>query len=129
MIWGMPAMQSLWRLRSIPDNEAPVSVGFDAMLARNEDVGAFVSGLQVHRNGVRFTVEVRTRKPLFENGDLHSPVHGEGRAALQLGVKLADGRRCVHDWQGFRRRERCGAVALGASRPATEAGGLGAGDS
>jgi hypothetical protein len=87
---------------------APVSLAFDAMLASNEDVAVFVSGLQVHRNGVRFTAEVRTRKPLFENGDLHSAVHGEGTAGLQLGVELADGRSCVHDWRGF--RDPAGAV-------------------
>jgi len=70
------------------------------MLARTGDVAVFLSGLRVHRNGVRFTVEVRTRTRLFENGDLTTAVHGQGRAALQLGVELSDGRRCAHDRRG-----------------------------
>ncbi|HEX6247801.1 MAG TPA: hypothetical protein VFZ64_08035 [Nocardioidaceae bacterium] len=87
---------SHWRRRSVPDNEAPVSVAFDAILARNEDAAVFLSGLRVYRNGVRFTVEARTRTRLFESGDLHSALHDHGPTAVLLGIELADGRRCTH---------------------------------
>lgn len=73
---------SLWRRRSVPENEAPVSVAFDAMLAGNEDAAVFLSGLRVYRNGVRFTIEARTRTRLFEGGDLHSALHDHGPTAL-----------------------------------------------
>ena len=91
---------SLWRRRSVPENEAPVSVAFDAMLAGNEDAAVFLSGLRVYRNGVRFTIEARTRTRLFEGGDLHSALHDHGPTALLLGIELADGRHCTHFRRG-----------------------------
>jgi hypothetical protein len=93
---GSTDLESLWRRRSVPENEVPVSVAFDCMLARNEDAAVFLSGLRVYRNGVGFAVEVRTRTRLFEGGDVHSALHDHGPTALLLGIELADGRRCTH---------------------------------
>lgn len=89
--------ESLWRRRDVPENEAPVSVAFDAILARNDDAAVFLSGLQVFRNGVRFAIEVRTRSRLFAGSDLRSALHEQGPTVLLLGVELADGRRCTRD--------------------------------
>jgi hypothetical protein len=93
--------ESLWRRRSVPGNQAPVSVAFDAILAGTDDAAAFVSGLQIYRNGVRFTIEVRTRTVLFGRGNLSSVLHDHGPTALLIGVELADGRRCTHDRRGM----------------------------
>ena len=92
--------ESLWRRRSVPENHVPVSVAFDAMLARTDGAAVFMSGLAVYRNGVRFTIEVRTRTHLFDGGNLPSVLHDHGPTALLLGVELADGRRCTHDRRG-----------------------------
>jgi hypothetical protein len=102
---------SLWRQQSVPENQAPVSVAFDVVLARTEDVAVFVSGLHVYPNGVRFTIEVRTRRVLFGPGATESVLHDNGPTALLVGVELADGQRCVHDRYG--RLDRSGAVLRG----------------
>ncbi len=93
--------ESLRRQQSVPENQAPASVAFDAVLARTEDVAVFVSGLQVYQNGVRFTIEVRTRRVLFGPGTTGSVLHDNGPTALLVGVELADGRRCVQDRYGM----------------------------
>jgi len=93
--------EALWRQRSAPENQAPVSVAFDAVLVRTEDAAVFVSGLQVYRNGVAFTLEIRTRTVLLGPGGAGSVLHDHGPNAVLVGVELADGRRCVHGRHGM----------------------------
>ena len=88
--------EALWRRRNVPENEAPVSVAFDATLLRTDEVAVFLSGLRVYRNGMRFTIEVRTRTRVLQGRDLHRALHDQGPAALLIGIELADGRRCVY---------------------------------
>lgn len=96
----------------------PASIPFDAVLLRTDDVAAFVSGLQVYRNGVRFVVEVRARTALLGHGNLPSAMHERGPMSLLIGVELADGRRCTHDRRG----------GFDSTGPALQAQGGGGGD-
>jgi hypothetical protein len=82
------------------ENEVPVSVAFDAVLARTDDLAVFVSGLRVFSNGVELTVEVRARTtPADDRYGLSEALHGHRDAQLLLGVEFADGRRCsTIDW-------------------------------
>jgi hypothetical protein len=93
--------EALWRQQRVPENQVPVSVAFDAVLARTEDVAAFVSGLHVYQNGVRFRVELRMRTALLGPGSATSALIERGPTVLLVGVELADGRRCVHDRYGM----------------------------
>lgn len=83
------------RERRAADNEVPVSVAFDCMLAVKDDLAVFVSGLRVFSNGVDFTVEVRARgRTGGGRRTLSDALHGNGDTQLLLGVEFSDGRRC-----------------------------------
>jgi hypothetical protein len=79
-----------------PDNEVPVSVAFDALVASTGDLAVFVSGLRVFTNGVDLTIEVRTGRRLSDSPHgLSDAMHGMGRRSeLLVGVEFSDGRRC-----------------------------------
>ncbi len=81
--------------RRAADNEVPVSVAFDSVLAVKDDLAVFVSGLRVFSNGVDFTVEVRARRRTGGGRrTLSDALHGNGDTQLLLGVEFSDGRRC-----------------------------------
>jgi hypothetical protein len=81
--------------RRAADNEVPVSVAFDSVLAATDDLAVFVSGLRVFSNGVDFTVEVRARRRTGGGRrTLSDALHGNGDTQLLLGVEFSDGRRC-----------------------------------
>jgi hypothetical protein len=81
--------------RRAADNEVPVSVAFDSVLAVKDDLAVFVSGLRVFSNGVDFTVEIRARRRTGGGRrSLSDALHDHGNSQLLLGVEFSDGRRC-----------------------------------
>lgn len=87
--------RQMLRERRAPENELPVSVAFDAVLASTDDFAVFVSGLRVFSNGLDFSVEVRARQSTGRDGrDLSEALHDDRAGALLLGVEFSDGRRC-----------------------------------
>lgn len=91
--------EAAWRRRQRPENEVPVSVAIDAVLADDQDVVVFISGARVFSNGVDFTLEVRARHGTNDGrGGMLVGVHGDGDPSnrLLLGVELSDGRRCTN---------------------------------
>jgi hypothetical protein len=94
-----PAAEHPWeRPHGAPDNEVPVTVPLDRMLAATGDVAVYVAAMSVYSNGAAFTVEVRVRPRARIDAldDVWESVHGHARGAdrLLLGVEFADGRRC-----------------------------------
>jgi hypothetical protein len=80
---------------SAPDNEIPVAIPLNQVIARTESVAIALLGLQVYTTGLSFDLAVRTRSGpggreldeiLFE----HGPPRPGGSL---LGIELADGRR------------------------------------
>jgi hypothetical protein len=53
--------ETAWRRRQRPENEVPISVAIDAVLADGQEAVVFISGARVFSNGVDFTLEVRAR--------------------------------------------------------------------
>jgi hypothetical protein len=81
-----------------PDNELPVTVPIDQLLAATDDIAIYLSAMSVYTLGAAFTVEVRAH-PRWRSaveGDVWDSIHGHGRGSdrLLLGVEYADGRRC-----------------------------------
>jgi hypothetical protein len=84
------------RRMSAPENEIPVAMPLNRLLARSDHAAMAVLGLQVFTTGLSFDLTVRCRPSLVEVlgrdvGDLLWGRRGEGR--LLLGVEFADGRR------------------------------------
>mgnify|MGYP001791439518 CR=1 FL=1 len=87
------------RRRQRPENEVPISVAIDAVLADGQEVVVFISGARVFSNGVDFTLEVRARHGTNDGrGGMLGGVHGHGDPSnrLLLGVEFSDGRRCTN---------------------------------
>jgi len=87
--------EAAWRRRQRPENEVPVSVAIDAVLADVQDVVVFISGARVFSNGVDFTLEVRARHGTNDGrGGMLGGVHGDGDPSNRLlrGVEFSDGR-------------------------------------
>jgi hypothetical protein len=83
------------RRMSAPDNEIPVAVPLNVLLARTDDVAVALLGLQAYSTGLTADLAVRVRNGLHGRGlsELvfdHGPIMA-GR--LLLGVQFADGRR------------------------------------
>ena len=89
---------------SRPDNEIPVALPINVVLARTDDVAVALLGMQVYSTGVAFELAVRTRVWTDPYGrGLHEMVFGHGRSAaggLLLGLEFADGSR-VSNVHGF----------------------------
>jgi hypothetical protein len=89
-----------------PENEVPVALPVNVVLARTEDVAVALLGLQVYTTGVSFTLVVRARpsSELARTQGLNELIwqHGAGAGRFLLGVELADGRRA----SGMRMGER-----------------------
>ncbi|RBY92368.1 hypothetical protein DQ244_08890 [Blastococcus sp. TBT05-19] len=94
---GEPDPDFLRRMNP-PENEVPVALPQNRVLARTDDVGVAVIGLHVYTTGVAFQLVAQARPSAQITGgrDLnelfwrHGP--GAGRGFL-LGVEFADGRR------------------------------------
>jgi hypothetical protein len=81
---------------SAPDNEIPVAVPLNAVLARTEDVVLALLGLRVHTTGLAFDLAARVRPEAAGRVQLDDVLwghrHGAGQAFL-FGVEFSDGRR------------------------------------
>lgn len=77
-----------------PDNEVPVALALNVLLARTDDIAVALTGLQVYRTGVSFTLVARSRS---EDRDLNTVFWDRGpgdvHGRLLFGVEFADGRR------------------------------------
>ena len=88
------------RRMSPPDNEVPVSLPMDRILARTDDVAVALHGLAVYSTGLVFHLAVRVRPGAAQRVELervlwvHFPMEREGEPFL-VGVELADGRRAT----------------------------------
>ncbi|WP_324275316.1 RNA 2'-phosphotransferase [Blastococcus brunescens] len=81
---------------SAPDNEIPVAVPLNTVLARTSDVAVALTGLQVYSTGVSFDLAFRVRSPLEPaHRGLSDLVfeHGASSGRFLLGIEMADGRR------------------------------------
>ena len=61
---GVPGEQpdeDFYRRTSRPDNEVPVALPLNVVLARTDDAAVALIGLQVYSTGVAFQLAVRTR--------------------------------------------------------------------
>jgi hypothetical protein len=85
----------LIRRMSAPENEIPVAVPLNVVVARTDEVAVALLGLQVFTTGLSFDLALRKRsgrngrelnEVLFDHGP-HRP------GGLMLGIELADGRR------------------------------------
>ena len=88
------------RRMSAPDNELPVALPQNAVLARTDDAAIGLTSLQVYTSGVSFQLVVRVRPSVTETvgRNLNELFweHGPGAARRFLfGVELADGRRAA----------------------------------
>ena len=87
----------LLRRMSAPENEIPVALPQNQLLARTDDAAVALTGLQVYTTGVSFTLIVAVRpSSLGRTGrGLDELVweHGPGSPRFLLGVELSDGRR------------------------------------
>ena len=92
------AGERAWRRHARPDNEVPVSLALDVMIAATDDIAVFICGLAVYRNGVDLTVEVRSRPNRSGDDELLAGDFYGMRSASRLlfGVEYADGRRCAN---------------------------------
>ncbi|MBB3086413.1 hypothetical protein [Geodermatophilus sabuli] len=80
-----------------PENEIPVALQRNVVMARTDDVGLALLGLRVHSTGVLFDLIVRVRpsSSLVRGRGLGELTweYGPGGARFLVGVELADGRR------------------------------------
>jgi hypothetical protein len=80
-----------------PENEIPVALPANVVLARTEDVAVALIELQVYTTGVAFTLVIRMRPSSQLRGGrgLNELIwgHGPGPGSFLLGVELSDGRR------------------------------------
>lgn len=87
----------LYRRMSPPDNEVPVALPQNVLLARTDDVAVALLGLQVSSTGVAFHLTVRARASALTRLDhtLNELVwdHGPRGGRFLMGVEFADGRR------------------------------------
>ena len=86
----------LIRRMSAPENEIPVALPLNTLIARTQDVAIALLGLQVYTTGVSLDLALRTRSGGngFELNEIlfeHGPRHRTG--GFMLGIELADGRR------------------------------------
>ncbi len=80
---------------SAPDNEIPVALPANTLLARTDDVAVALVGLQVYTTGLAFHLAVRVRSEAAARYELDGLLWGRrrGHGPFLLGVELADGRR------------------------------------
>jgi hypothetical protein len=86
-----------FRRMSAPENEIPVALPWNVLLARTEDAAVALVGLQVYTTGVAFTLIVRVRPTsvLLADRTVNDLVwdHGPFAGRFMLGLEFPDGRR------------------------------------
>jgi hypothetical protein len=93
---GEPPDEDFFRRMGPPENEVPVAIPVNVVLARTDDAAIALTGMQVYSTGVAFDVAVRVRTwPDDDHGGLGELVfeHGRRGSRLLIGVELSDGRR------------------------------------
>jgi hypothetical protein len=85
------------RRMSPPENELPVALPLNTLLARTDDVAVALVGMAVYTTGVSLDLVVRLRPDAAQAAgrDMNEIVWGHGRRSgrFLFGVELADGRR------------------------------------
>lgn len=86
------------RRRSEPQNELPVALPQNVLLARTDDTVVALLGMHVYSTGLAFDLAVRVRPGSLSGTELHDVLWREspGAPPLLLGLELADGTR-VHN--------------------------------
>ena len=102
-MWSVPFTsddgpdEEFYRRMSAPENEIPVALPQNLLLARTDDAAVALVGLQTYTTGVSFTLVVRVRPSAQQlaGRSLNDLVweHGPGSGRLMLGLELSDGRR------------------------------------
>ena len=89
-----PDEQFLRRM-SAPDNEVPVALPVNVVLARTDDVAVALLRLEVYSTGLEFCLAARVRADAALRNPLAELMWGRPRAhgRFLLGVEFADGRR------------------------------------
>jgi hypothetical protein len=94
---GDGADDEVLRRMQRPDNELPVALPANRLLARTDDVAVGLVGLQVFSTGLSFELAVRVRPSADRVGrslhDLFWAASSQEGAAFLLGIEFADGRR------------------------------------
>ena len=89
--------EEFFRRMSAPENEVPVALPLNTVLARTDDVAIALQRLSVYTTGVSFDLVVRLRPDAARTGGLGLDElfwgHGRGQHGFLLGVEFADGRR------------------------------------
>ena len=91
--------EEFFRRMSAPENEIPVAVPLNTVLARTDDVAIALQRLSVYTTGVSFELVVRVRPDTAGawGRDLNELFWGHGPGGVPgrflLGVEFADGRR------------------------------------
>jgi hypothetical protein len=89
--------EEFYRRMSAPENEIPVALAENLLLARTDDAAVALVGLQVYSTGVAFTLIVRVRpaSQQMAGRSVNDLVweHGPGSGRFLLGLELSDGRR------------------------------------
>src|SRR4051794_1599621 len=89
------------RRMMVPDNEVPVALPMNTVLARTDDVALALVRLQVYSTGLSFELLVRVRPSAAGRLPLQQAVFGHRHpydpepAGFLIGVELADGRRAT----------------------------------
>lgn len=103
---GNGPSEDFLRRTNPPENEIPVALPINVLLARTDDVAVALVGLQVYTTGVSFTLVVRARpsSEVARTRGLNELIwqHGPRAGSFLLGIELADGRRA----SGMRMGER-----------------------
>ena len=102
-MWSVPLTsddgpdEEFYRRMSAPENEIPVALPTNLLLARTHDAAVALVGLQVYTTGVAFTLVVRVRpsSQQLAGRSLNDLVweRGPGSGRLMMGLELSDGRR------------------------------------
>ena len=89
--------EDVLRRMSAPENEIPVALAQNLLLARTDEAAVALVGLQVYTTGVSFTLVVRARPSWQQRTgrSLNDLVweHRPGSGRLMMGLELSDGRR------------------------------------
>ena len=102
-MWSVPFSEDdgpdehFYRRMSAPENEIPVALPQNLLLARSDDAAVALVGLQVYTTGVSFTLAIRVRptsqQPTGRSLNELLWERGPGPGRLMLGLELPDGRR------------------------------------
>jgi hypothetical protein len=87
--------EDFYRRMSAPENEIPVALSDNVLLARTHDVAVALLGLQVYTTGISFDLSVRVRPGGLPAVDVQQVLWRPrpGAPPLLVGVELADGTR------------------------------------